>query len=92
MIAKFKISKLVLMAAALCLVAGTADAQSKRWRGSFKGNTTVVKKAPVKSWRAEDYPDEAAASPANDPPPVVYGPTADVEVARLIGRLAVTIE
>ncbi len=80
-------SKLVLLTAALCLVTGGADAQSKRWRGNFKGNVSAVKKAPVKSWRAEDYPDDAAATPANDPPPAIYGPTADVEVAITGGRI-----
>lgn len=81
-----KISRLVLLTAALCLVTGAADAQSKRWRGNFKGNTTVVKKAPVKSWRAEDYPEETAAQ-ASVPPPVITPILADVEVPVTGGRV-----
>jgi para-nitrobenzyl esterase len=82
-------SNVALMVAALCLIAGAADAQSKRWRGSFKGNATSVKKAPIKSWRAEDYPSEAQpeAPAAVVAPAVVYGPRADVEVAVTGGRI-----
>ncbi|MBP2159438.1 MULTISPECIES: carboxylesterase/lipase family protein [Asticcacaulis] len=83
---KAKLSKLVLLTGALCLVVGSADAQSKRWRGSFKGNAAAVKKVPVKSWRAEDYPPETREETQAEPqgtiasPPVVHGPRADVEL------------
>lgn len=92
MTAKSMTSKLALMVAALCLVAGTADAQSKRWRGSFKGNTTVVKKPPAKSWRAEDYPQETQAEVPADtqaiaPLPLADGPHGDVEVTVAGGRI-----
>jgi para-nitrobenzyl esterase len=87
MTAKSITSKLLLLTASLCLIAGGADAQSKRWRGSFKGNTKTVKKAPVKSWRAEDYPPEmqeevpAESQRTTAPAPIVYGPRADVELS-----------
>lgn len=93
MTAKSLISKLALLTAALCVITGPAEAQTKRWRGTFKGNAPAVRTTPeIKSWRAEDYPEERVPedveqSVTQTVTQTAPGPVADVDVPVTGGRI-----
>lgn len=87
---------LPLMAAALCLPVlclSASGASAERYRGRFKGNPPATAKAKpeVKSWRAEDYPEETPqeepAREARSQQTAEQGPRPDITVSTGSGRL-----